>query len=372
MQIDFHHTVTYALARLAGFAHGESAIIAYAAQYVDDATNQGEIHFKNHAPYDHIASAHPVIPTNFHEAEGFKGNFNNSLNAEAWIPFHFLPGNGGLPAGQGADMDMVRRLICQPDSPIAQRMVAACLDAKDRPNGLHRLGITAHVFADTFVHYDFVGLKDGINRVEELIHDPGNTAHPYAEDIESKMAAALPLGHGMVLTLPDQPFRQWGYVDRDGHPKRRDNQVLFMNASEKLLDLFCYHRGHGEGGSLADGDRAVLRWAFAAFTDENGDARHEAWMDLLAGKMDGMRFSFGALGEIELEQVRYVPKGEGSWKFKALGTDKAVDDPEDVFTYSDAFEQSDWKRFHDALKDHRSEVLDRIVTEEFGLQPIPA
>ncbi len=39
MQIDFHHTVTYVIARLAGFSQTEAGVIAYSAQYVDDAVN---------------------------------------------------------------------------------------------------------------------------------------------------------------------------------------------------------------------------------------------------------------------------------------------------------------------------------------------
>jgi hypothetical protein len=40
MQIDFHHAVTYLCARMAGFAAAEAEIIAYSAQYVDDATQR--------------------------------------------------------------------------------------------------------------------------------------------------------------------------------------------------------------------------------------------------------------------------------------------------------------------------------------------
>lgn len=370
MQIDFHHAITYVLARLSGFPHQDACTIAYAAQYVDDATNQGEIHFRNHEPYDHIASAHPVVPTSVEDAAGFAGNFYNSLNAEAWIPFHFLPGNGGLPAGKGTEYPMLRRLVCQPDSAVAQRMLAACLTAKEGANGLHRLGITAHVYADTFVHFDFLGLKDEVNRVQRLIHAEAEGFHAYEEDAESRMAAALPLGHGMALTLPDQPFRRWGYVDRDGNSRTRDNPGIFLRACERLLDLFSYYRG-GSGGNLLEQDRALLRWGFSAFTDEKGEARHEAWLALLAGKMDGRAFSFGVLGGEETEGLRYLPKGKGSWKHKALGTESDVDEPGEMFTYSQAFEASDWKRFHDALKEHRAEVLNRILPQDFGLQ-IPA
>ncbi len=45
MDIDAHHAGTYVVARLAGISHREAEIIAHAAQYVDDATNEGVIHF---------------------------------------------------------------------------------------------------------------------------------------------------------------------------------------------------------------------------------------------------------------------------------------------------------------------------------------
>ena len=51
MQIDFHHTVTYVLARLAGFDKSEANITAYAAQWVDDATSPGTVCFDNKALY---------------------------------------------------------------------------------------------------------------------------------------------------------------------------------------------------------------------------------------------------------------------------------------------------------------------------------
>jgi len=51
MQIDFHHAVTYVVARLAGFGHREAEVVAYCAQYVDDARNTGEIIFDSGAMY---------------------------------------------------------------------------------------------------------------------------------------------------------------------------------------------------------------------------------------------------------------------------------------------------------------------------------
>ena len=45
MDIDSHHAGTYVVARLAGMTHRDAEIVAYSAQYVDDATNEGVIRF---------------------------------------------------------------------------------------------------------------------------------------------------------------------------------------------------------------------------------------------------------------------------------------------------------------------------------------
>lgn len=50
MQIDGHNTATYVAARLAGFTFADAEKIAYAAQYVDDATNGGIVQFES-SPY---------------------------------------------------------------------------------------------------------------------------------------------------------------------------------------------------------------------------------------------------------------------------------------------------------------------------------
>ena len=61
MQIDFHHATTYVIARDAGFNHHDADIIAYASQYVDDATCSGAVYFDNGAAYNRINSAHKMI-----------------------------------------------------------------------------------------------------------------------------------------------------------------------------------------------------------------------------------------------------------------------------------------------------------------------
>ena len=141
MQIDFHHATTYVLARLAGFSHDEADVVAHASQYVDDATEDGALAFDNGASYTRTSSAHRMLDYR---------NFEALADALVWVPFHFLPGNGGLPAGRDPEGPFIRKLVCSPNSPIAQDMVAAAIASARRPWGLHRLGIAMHVYADTW------------------------------------------------------------------------------------------------------------------------------------------------------------------------------------------------------------------------------
>ena len=67
-----------------------------------------------------------------------------------------------------------------------------------------------------------------------------------------------------------------------------------------------------------------------------------------------------------MKSLVYVAKGDGSWKYEALDTDRDVDMAQDRFVRPADFEQKDWYLFHEALKGHRSTVLD-VLLPEFGL-----
>jgi hypothetical protein len=123
MQIDFHHGVTYVVARLAGFGHRDAEIVAYCSRYVDDATNDGVVRFENGAMYRRTASAHKSLD--------YK-HFDELGNPHVWLPFHFLPGNGGKRAGENPAGSFIEKIICTPDSPVARDMVRARICDRDR------------------------------------------------------------------------------------------------------------------------------------------------------------------------------------------------------------------------------------------------
>lgn len=357
MQIDFHHAVTYVVARFSGFNHDNANVVAYSAQYVDDATNSGIVKFDNKALYSRISSAHKMLDYR---------NFKELANHCVWVPFHFLPGNDMMPAGQ-SPANFVEKIVCRPNSHVAQEVVRTCIEKKEAPYGLHRLGITMHVFADTWAHQGFVGVNDQINEVvaideaeqpeegwkEKVKHYFGDLF----DSIASKFVGdALPLGHGAVLTFPDRPYQKWWYKASDGTKVERDNPAEFLEAADEMCKAMKrYQIGDPDAPveGLTVAQREILSRKFTEIVDEDGEKRHEEWTKAL---QEG-EFEFGAV------DLNYIPKGEGSWKHAALGTEKWHDEDEEVdtFPWREEFLSSNWKMFHDALQAHRFDVLHDVL-----------
>ena len=347
MQIDFHHSVTYVLSRIAGFLHSEASIIAYCAQYVDDATNSGIIHFDNGWSFDRISSAHKLLDYR---------NFQELANHHVWIPFHFLPGNQGNPAGTvDSDSDIMRKLVCLPNSPVAQDLVRECIAQRHTPYALHRLGITMHVYADTWAHQGFVGINHKLNDAIDLLDEDGNRDRRLMNRLASFfIGEALPLGHGTVLSNPDKPYLRWGYINGDGDRIHRDNPADFLDAAEHLcIALQRYKLGDANADvlGLPNKDAIQIAYLFSSLTDTNSENRHQAWLEAIA---EG-KFSFGPA------QVNYIAKGRDSWKYNALGTESTIDDSNAIFPYYSDFLKSDWKLFHDALQSHCFHVLHELL-----------
>lgn len=385
MQIDGHHAGTYVTARAAGFSHEEAEIVAYSAQYVDDATNGGAIYFHDSEyMYSRIASAHRMLDYN---------NLVELANHLVWLPFHFLPGNDGLPAGEDPSGGEAAKLICRPDSQVARDMLRASLADRDSSRSLHRLGITMHVYADTFAHQGFIGAMHEANRVQNLRSDtPGadqrlrdSTLRMMKKAIWGNLKAVAlvigksvqlmlqerkwpinywldflksePLGHGSAKSYPDQPYLTWQYEAYDGLTIKRNNPEIYSQAFDMMTRAMRAWRMRDEKMELEkheginDKDRAVIDGLIRALDDPNGKRRHERWLEAIAAG----RFSFGAA------QLSYVHKGENSWKYSALGTKRYRDTGIERYPYTEDFLESDWKLFHDAVQAHRSDIVHEIL-----------
>ncbi|MEB3295643.1 MAG: DUF6765 family protein [Synechococcales bacterium] len=346
MQIDFHHGATYVCARIAGFDHASASTIAYCAQYVDDATNAGIIRFENGSLFYRISSAHKMLDYR---------NFQELANHRVWIPFHFLPGNGNLLAGEDPPGTFIDKLICRPNSPVAQEMVRDTILQPRSPFSLHRLGIVMHVYVDTWAHQGFAGVNHRVNEAKQLMDQDGKNDR----DLLNRLAGyfigeALPLGHGSVLGHPDKPFLCWSYTNGRGERVVRNNPKDFLEAADQMCRVFQRYRlqdPDAEVAGLSSADRQQIQTLFHNLTDKDGKVRHQKWLDAIAAGA----FSFGAA------TVSYQAKGIGSWKYLALGTEKVVDKGDEIYKYHPNFLRSDWKCFHDALQAHRFYVMHELL-----------
>lgn len=355
MQIDYHHAATYVCCRLAGLSGADAGTVAHASQYVDDATNDGPLSFTTGERYVRVTSAHRTLDIRL--------NANARDNRLVWVPFHFLPANDAPLPGQSPADAFVRRMVCRPNSAIAQEMVADCIAKRELPFALHRFGVALHTYIDTWAHQGFVGMVNDFNRVGAItiVADPVYATHPVYADltnglmrIEEIVANHLPVGHAAVLTLPDLPFLKWSFAREDGEQVARDNPTNFLEAATHMFNMA--RRWVARDASLAAiglpaGDRAEIERLTRTTLAIEGEERHKVWLARIAQGA----FSFGA------EQAGYIESGRGSWKFIAVGADPDDEDGSEAFTFTPAFLDSDWKRFHDAVQYQRLFILHELL-----------
>lgn len=349
MQTDFHHATTYCLARIAGFDHPSAEIVAYCAQYVDDAVTSGLVEFDNGAAYSRIATAHKNLDYS---------NFRSLEQARIWLPFHFMPGNAGLPAGQSPPGRFAVRLITRPDSHPARDMLRLAVEGHRRPWALHRLGISMHVYADTWAHQGFAGISHDVNNADDVRPDD-ETLSSWGQALVDRLQhffveRTLPLGHALVLSCPDRPYLRWRYTNWAGETVVRDNTAIFLDAAEHMVRWMRRYRladADADTAGMSDADGAVVEALLRNTQDPDELDRHRIWTQAAA---EG-RFSFGPA------TISYIGTGPGSWKALALNGAKGNEEDEDDVPFHPSFLTSNWKAFHDAAQAHRLSVLNDVL-----------
>jgi len=207
-----------------------------------------------------------------------------------------------------------------------------------------------HVLADTWAHQGFAGVLHEINEVENAVETDDSgvfDSHGLQGFLNRILDDAIPpLGHGRANVFPDMPFLSWKYANGREETVERNNTDIFCEAADAICRAMQLYRQVQQSG-ICDGDKVVIRGLFTTLTLEDGGKRHRRWLEAL----EEGRFSFGPA------RIAYAEDGKGSWKAQALGT--SCDLP--VHSYGDAFLQSDWKLFHDALQLHRLTLLHDIL-----------
>ncbi|HYE41703.1 MAG TPA: DUF6765 family protein [Ramlibacter sp.] len=358
MQIDMHYYGTYCLALAAGLKPEVCKTIATASQYVDDNASSKKVNLANGALIDVIATAHTTVQLQ---------NLNDDDQRLVWVPFHFLPGAQGD--------SLMQKLVCVTDSPIAQQAIKYNLSWANAPFAVELVGVTAHVYADTFSHYGFSGISSPLNKVHaESIALDENLDPEIRNYITGKAAkffggrfgnlvsrfgalqgavaerASDALGHGSVATYPDRPYLKWQFDYEEGNASSgwRENPATYLAGCRALHDLFRQFAALRPDLKASDGkdfDAIAERVNTILRSQLKSDGRIQAWTDAVnEGVFDNAKGG--------------IPAYEGdAWTKTIDGLEgKNVENLGELSPY----------RFHQAAEIHRTHVL-RVLLPANGV-----
>lgn len=350
MQIDFHYYCIGVLAKTAGFKVDDALTIAYASQYVDDASHSEQIPIRygsNEFKFD------PVL-TSYKKLEAIKA-LSWGAQKRVWIPFHFLPKKTFNP--QKADPFSY---IVEPGSLFGEKLLeyADKESIRNYQVRLCKIGIALHTYADTWSHSDFSGrIFHGENDVEHIkLYDPAEDTweEPVLKNILLDILTKL--GHAQAGFYPDLGYQEWEFqLKPEVEPKHHDNPDLFLNAAENI---------HGKLVKAKKGYRtSIVPWK---------NISHK--IDKLLRKTGDLEYRcqnwINEFGDLFKGGSRKYLYDKNEW------IDDAFEDIEEVRKLDDASERylstmaplrskegfwiSDWVNFHHAALSQRHFVLERI------------
>ena len=369
MQQDFHYYCIAVLCRAAGFTPGDALTLAYASQYVDNATESELIRIDTGAGYLKF----DPVRTCYNSLDAV-ASLAWSSQKRIWIPFHFLPPAPFDP--QEPDFSFITRP--------ASLFAALLLDqATGEPlanytRRLCRIAVALHAYADSWAHQDFSGRKErGENDVEGIYtynRAKERWEHPLAENI---LFDVLPqIGHAEAGYYPDLSYQKWKFTLRAGRAAgqviERDNVELFVDAASSIYQkLLLVEKVNPSPVIPWEGLEAQLRPLFAnpgkkataldrssvrayrAYHATNLETRCKAWQKTFGGW-------FSAAGE-PYAYDRYA------WRSAALDGDVDWDDYDErdwaqmlPLRSRENFWDSRWVHFHRAALRQRHFVLENL------------
>jgi len=294
MDIDFHYYATYVAACFAGYLEEDALTIATSAQMIDEnsrhvlvektGVTSGLMGFPDDFKLRHHKDG-PAIHT-FRTQMTFQGLGDIGTSSvdtlsSIWPVYHFLPGNfqdmrchsdrwsqRTLKPSYATDAKLKEHFdwLCRPHSSMAIRLVNNCRelihDTKSVINK-HQLenylvGVTMHVFADTWAHQDFVGF--GVRKI--------NSRGEIAE-IKNWMGGRWDLSYAFIQpsisNLPTLKGNSYSINSQVTGWKNCDWEECAPKGLAKITDNAAI--GHGIVGHLPD--HSSLLWKYKpAWSDQ--------------------------------------------------------------------------------------------------------
>ena len=348
MDIEFHYYMTYLIAARAGFETDQAEIIAHASQSVDDNHIQYRVRSPDGSEYlNYVSQTLDILkPTR--------------QLARIYPIFHFIPGDPNSPTAARKDG---RRdpWVTTPDSPVARKMLKSALAS----GNLYRIGVSAHGFADTWAHQNFLGRRDAYNDL------PG----------VAWVKTLLNVGHGSAGHQPDQPALVW--TDPRLVQDVVDNRARFIAAAEALFVRLALHVNPARDPQALAGECARLG---ADLNSDIGPPDPHGDKGLRRARIDRYiaRARTAPYGGATLEPYDEYAWFNGAIREEAAGLRQKLDGllglADDYIDQTtaipctwrdpDGYTHSHWHRLVEAVKAHQNACWDILVAENLpGLGP---
>lgn len=234
MNKDFHLYATFLAARDAGYNIPQAKQIAFAAQMVDDFSEN----------YSKIC--HTVTEMFSKLTSAFLKNIFNKYEdcfdiSDTWMAFHFIPKQKYDPL-----KITFENFICGYGDPIKNICENIPHGNPNDSEYLTRIGITMHVLADSFAHQEFCGVTcknpNVIANIEVFMGR--NCLHLETGDhvpvsLSDYISGVFYFGHGSAAHVPDLSWLKYYYnwKKEPDNTYLRDNPQLFTNAYEAMLGI---------------------------------------------------------------------------------------------------------------------------------------
>jgi len=169
------------------------------------------------------------------------------VRQKVYIPFHFIPREkySGNDKFNFNYTTAPNNIFCREIVDLAAQRVKEGKQ-EERERELIKLGIALHSFADTWAHQDFSGRLSSRDNDIERISMYENEKWDQLSFLEQlRYNLLLAIGHGEALGLPDLSHITWKYEhDKSGIVYIRDNSNIFLEAAQKIYEIFCSITGN--------------------------------------------------------------------------------------------------------------------------------
>jgi hypothetical protein len=332
MQLDYHYYVVYHLSVLAGLTPEEAETVAYASQYVDDATESEPVEPFPNQKFDTARTAHYNL-----------GAFDWDVQKKIYMPFHFLPSR--IRWVDPGRFSYVTAPASMQKDDLSAKLVESALAEPVAQLRLIRMGVALHTVADTFSHFGFSGRHAEENDVCKIwvAKNGGGWEFKFLHTFGDIFVPQI--GHVEAFDYPDLPFLSWRYSDGLKKSRTRDNSTHCLKGAQLIYQhLVTLKNGAGHNADLERDHPKAYRKIGANFCQPGDEAcRCGRWQKHTAAPpYDKFKWRREALiGDVEWDDM-----SQGQRKYHV----KAIRGKAD-------FDITNWAYFHRAAHMQRSQVL---------------